>query len=90
MTTLRLGDRTPVRTKMRNIQGAYCRPEYRGTKIYDSLLNYVAEVLRLEGFEYLGVNFEANNPTANRFWAKHFSEYTNSVTRKIELWCKEY
>lgn len=50
----------------------------------------VTEVLKLEGFEYIGVDFESYNPTANRIWAKHFNEYTNSVTRKIELWCKDY
>ena len=46
--------------------------------------------LKSAGFEYLGVDYESYNPTANRFWAKHFMEYTNSVTRRIELWCKEY
>lgn len=76
--------------KMRNLQGAYCKPEYRGMKIIDDLLVYVLATLKSEGFEYLGVDYESYNPTANRFWAKHFMEYTNSVTRRIELWCKEY
>jgi len=79
-----------VNPRMRNIQGAYCKPEYRGRKIYDALLAYVVEVLKEEGYEYLGVDFESYNPTANRFWKKHFHEYTNSVTRRIELWCKDY
>ena len=79
-----------VNPKMRNIQGAYCKPEYRGMKIYDDLLSFVVNALKEEGFEYLGVDFESYNPTANRFWAKHFKEYTNSVTQKIELWCKDY
>jgi len=76
--------------KMRNIQGAYCKPEYRGMKIYADLLTFVVSVLKEEGYEYLGVDFESYNPTANRFWGKHFNEYTNSVTRRIELWCKDY
>ena len=76
--------------KMRSIQGAYCKEEYRGTKIADDLLIHIAGVLKDEDFEYLGVDFESYNPTANRFWSKHFKEYTNSVTRKIELWCKDY
>jgi len=79
-----------VNPKMRNIQGAYCKPEYRGMKIYDDLLLYVSCILKEEGFEYLGVDCESYNPTAVRYWGKHFSEYTNSVTRRIELWCKEY
>lgn len=78
-----------VNPKMRSIQGAYCRPEYRGMKIGDDLLRYVAGAMKEEGFEYLGVDFESYNPTANRFWGKHFKEYTNSVTRKIELWMKK-
>lgn len=57
-------------------------------KIYEDLLSYVVKVLKEEGFEYIGVDFESYNPTANRFWGKYFREYTNSVTRKIELWCK--
>lgn len=50
----------------------------------------VVEIGKSEGFMYLGVDFESYNPTANRFWAKYFMEYINSVTRRIELWCKEY
>lgn len=72
--------------KMRNLQGAYCKPEYRGRKFSDDLLAFVVAVLKEEGFEYLGVDFESYNPTANRFWNKYFAEYTNSVTRRIELW----
>ncbi len=79
-----------VHPKMRNIQGAYCKPEYRGRKIYNDLISHVVDVLKQEGYEYLGVDFESYNPTANRFWGKHFKEYTNSVTRRIELWCKDY
>lgn len=74
--------------KMRNLKGAYCKPEFRGMKIIDDLLLYVLVTLKSERFEYLGVDFESYNPTANRFWGKHFAEYTNSVTRKIELWSK--
>ncbi len=72
--------------KMLNLQGAYCLPEFRGQKITDDLLNHVMTVLKEEGFEYLGVDHESYNPTANRFWCKYFDEYTNSVVRKIETW----
>ena len=76
--------------KMKNLQGAYCKPEYRGLKIIDDLLVYVSILLKSEGIEYIGVDYESYNPAANRFWTKHFMEYTNSLTRKIELWCKDY
>lgn len=62
----------------------------RMMKFYDALLPFVANALREEGDQCLGVDFESYNPTANRFWRKHFKEYTNSVTRRVELWCKEY
>ena len=75
---------------MKNLQGAYCKPEYRGLKIIDDLLVYVSILLKSEGIEYIGVDYESYNPAANRFWTKHFMEYTNSLTRKIELWSKDY
>lgn len=75
--------------QMKNLQGAYCKPQYRGQGIMDDLLNYVCETLKAEGNLYLGVDHESYNPTADRFWAKYFPEYTNSVVRKIELWSRE-
>lgn len=72
--------------KVVNIQGAYCNPKYRGQGIYSDLLAYVNSKMAKEGYIYLGVDHESHNPTANRFWPKYFTEYTNSVTRKVENW----
>jgi GNAT superfamily N-acetyltransferase len=67
-----------------NICGAYCLPEYRGTGIYSNLLAYLVSNLKTEGYTRVGVDFESFNPTARGFWLKHFTEYTNSVVRRID------
>ena len=69
---------------MMNICGAYCMPEYRGTGIFNNLLAYLVTTLKSEGYTRLGVDFESFNPTARGFWLKHFTEYTNSVVRRID------
>ncbi|HEX2947757.1 MAG TPA: GNAT family N-acetyltransferase [Clostridia bacterium] len=72
---------------LRYVDGAYCLPEYRGTGIYKSLLNFVIGTLRKEGFKRFGVDFESINPTAYRFWSKYFSIYTHSVVRRVDEYC---
>jgi len=69
---------------MLNICGAYCLPEFRGSGVMSSLLDYALAVLRSEGFERLGVDCESFNPTALNFWTKHFEIYTHSVVRRID------
>ncbi len=69
---------------MKNICGAFCLPEYRGKHLFQRLLNYVIEVLKGEGVERLGVDFESFNPTAYAFWLKYFDAYTHSVVRRID------
>lgn len=69
---------------MCNICGAFCLPEYRGKNIYHNLLNFTILKLKAEGYKILGVDFESFNPTANVFWLKYFTTYTNSVVRRID------
>ena len=69
---------------VKNICGAFCLPEYRGQMIYQNLINYTIEVLQKEGYQYLGVDYESFNPTAQHFWPKYFEPYTCSVTRRID------
>jgi len=69
---------------MVNICGAFCLPEFRGTGIFQSLMNYAMSVLEHEGYTKLGVDFESFNPTASGFWLKYFTAYTNSVVRRID------
>lgn len=75
---------------MLNICGAYCLPEYRGRGVMQALLGYALSVLRAEGFRRLGVDCESFNPTALRFWRKHFTVYTHSVVRRIDENAVEY
>ncbi|MDF2540228.1 MAG: putative glycosyl hydrolase [Herbinix sp.] len=70
--------------KMININGAYCKPEFRGSGIYHNLLCYLMNVLKKEGYLLLGVDCESFNPTARGFWLKYFAEYTHSVVRRID------
>ena len=67
-----------------HITGAYCLPEYRGTGVYQNLLNFLIGILKAEGYALLGVDFESINPTAYGFWLKYFDAYTHSVTRRID------
>lgn len=69
---------------MRNICGAFCMPEYRGLGIYQKLLSYLITSLKNEGYARLGVDFESFNPNARGFWLKYFTEYTNSLVRRID------
>ncbi len=69
---------------MLNICGAFCLPEFRGSGVIQSLLNYVITILKSEGCRKLGVDFESFNPTASGFWLKYFTAYTNSVVRRID------
>ena len=69
---------------MQNICGAYCAPQYRGGTLYTALLNHVISVLHAEGNTRLGVDFESFNPTAYRYWTKHFFPYTYGVVRRVD------
>lgn len=69
---------------MQNICGAFCLPQFRGKGIYQNLINYVIGVLKAEGYELLGVEFESINPTGYGFWTKYFIPYTTSVVRRID------
>lgn len=70
--------------RMRSICGTFFKKEYRGSSIAENLLNYICEVLKDEGIEYLGVDCETINPTALRFWGKYFENYTYSLHRRID------
>lgn len=69
---------------LRYVDGAFCLPEHRGRQIYPNLLNYAIGKLKVEGYKYLGVDFESINPTAYHFWPKYFNVYTHSVVRRID------
>lgn len=71
-------------SSMLNICGAYCMPSFRGTGVTQNLLSHLMTTLKKEGYTRLGVDCESFNPNARGFWLKHFTEYTNSVVRRID------
>lgn len=48
------------------------------------LLDYMMKTLKAEGVLRIGVDCESFNPTAIRFWTKHFAPYTQSLVRRID------
>lgn len=68
---------------MQNLLGAYCLPQYRGRGIAAHLLSHIVDMLRNEGYEYLGVDHESANLCAMHFWQKAFIPYTFSLLRRI-------
>lgn len=67
-----------------HICGAFMVPELRGENIFGRLLSYVEQQVAEGGGTHLGVDFESFNPTARRFWLKHFKAYTHSLVRRID------
>ena len=65
------------------------KESHRGKKIAEGLLEYVCQAAEQDGKIYLGVDCETLNPTALRFWGKHFMPYTYSYTRRIDERCIE-
>ncbi len=70
--------------KVINISGAFCLPEHRGSGIVDQLLDFTANFWYNQGYHLLGVDCESINPTARRYWLKHFTPYTYSLVRRID------
>lgn len=62
----------------------FLKEAYRGKKVADGLLEYVCQTAEGEGITYLSVECETLNPTARRFWEKHFTNYTYSYARRID------
>lgn len=69
---------------MRSICGAFVSEGHRASGLFDGLLSYVCQTLRHEGYERLGVDCETLNPTALRYWRKHFDLYTLSFHRRLD------
>ena len=67
-----------------SICGAYAKKEYRSLKIANMLLDQIIEICKRDNKTYLGVDCETINPTALRFWGKHFTNYTYFFHRRID------
>jgi len=69
---------------MWNISGAFTIADERGRGVSTALLDWTLALLRAEGYALCGVDSESFNPTARRFWGKHFTSYTYSLVRRID------
>ncbi len=67
-----------------NITAAFVLPRLRGSGVGTLLWSTAAEWSQQEGYRLLGVDYEAINPAARRFWGRHFDPYTCSVTRRVD------
>ena len=67
-----------------NICGAYVKRGLRGTGYGAAILQSMVDWLRENGFKRLGVDYESFNILGGRFWQKHFTAFTFSLTRRID------
>jgi len=64
--------------------GAFIRPVFRGRGAGAGLLDAALRDYAPQGFQRCSVDFESFNPDAFRFWVKHFTPVSLSVTRRPE------
>lgn len=70
--------------QIRNLGTTFVAKEFRNHNIASGLVEHICKVVQAEGYVYLGVDCETINPTALRFWRKHFMPYTYSYIRRID------
>ena len=70
--------------KSMNICGAYTKANLRRGGYGTAILQTIVQWLREKGFERLGVDYESFNIYGSRFWGKHFTPFTYSLTRRID------
>ena len=70
--------------KSMNICGAYTREGVRKSGYGAAVLQTIVSWLRENGYACLGVDYESFNIQGSRFWQKHFTPFTYSLTRRID------
>lgn len=71
-------------TMSMNICGAYVKPGLRGSGYGAAILHSIVGWLGENGYTRLGVDYESFNIQGSRFWQKHFTAFTLSLTRRID------
>jgi GNAT superfamily N-acetyltransferase len=71
-------------SQVMNVTGAYVMEEFRTLGVASLLLDVVQHWLIEQGYHLCGVDYEAINPAAYRFWNRYFTPYTVSVSRRID------
>ena len=67
-----------------NITGAYVKENHRDKHVGSLLLGEILNWLNGNNYSFLGVDYESINPSAMKFWEKHFKSYTVTLTRRID------
>ena len=67
-----------------NICGAYVKSGLRRSGCGAAILQAIVGWLRENGFARLGVDYESFNIYGSRFWQKHFTAFTYSLTRRLD------
>jgi GNAT superfamily N-acetyltransferase len=86
---LRIGPcATDVATMVRDpatasVTGAFTRPEARGTEVGSHLLAAAVAWAAAEGYVRWAVDHESANGEASRFWARHATPVTLSLSRRL-------
>jgi GNAT superfamily N-acetyltransferase len=73
-----------LHSKVMNVTGAYVEEDVRSMGVASLLLDVVQRWMMEHGYNLCGVDYEAINPAAYRFWNRYFTPYTVSVARRID------
>lgn len=66
-----------------SVTSAFVDPTEQGKGIGKKLLSEVHRYLSFQDYSALGVDYETINPSGRRFWEKHFTPYTKTLTRRL-------
>jgi GNAT superfamily N-acetyltransferase len=66
-----------------NVTSAFVDPHFQGKGVGKKLLSVVRTYLSKKDYTSIGVDYETINPLGCRFWEKHFTPYTKTLTRRI-------
>jgi ribosomal protein S18 acetylase RimI-like enzyme len=69
---------------MMSVTGLYVLEDYRKQAIAHDLLRTCEQYFIKKGYSRVGVDYESYNLSGKRFWDKYFTEYTNTLTRRID------
>ncbi|MGF7144488.1 GNAT superfamily N-acetyltransferase [Anaerotaenia torta] len=62
----------------------FVKPDYRGAGVAAELLRFANDELKKDGIRRLFVTHGTINPNARGFWDKYFTNYSYTMTRKID------
>jgi GNAT superfamily N-acetyltransferase len=70
--------------KTTSVTGAFTREAVRGTGVATALLDRGLAWARAAGYARCAVDFEPMNPSATRFWLRHFTPVCHALIRHVD------